>query len=71
MTFRWEAHRTNWMTESRFQINFYRLEMDREQLDRMYHGQGKGPAQGEAPGERSGLRKVHETKTDFELMCSV
>lgn len=30
------------------QVNFYRLDMDQEQLDKMHHGQGKGPIQGEA-----------------------
>lgn len=51
------------------QINFYRLKMDQEQLDRMHHSQGKGPIQGEALGEKSGLRKAHETKT--ELLANV
>lgn len=49
--------------EIRAQINFYRLEMAREQLERVQHGQGKGPLQGEALGEKSGWRQVHETKT--------
>ena len=30
------------------QINFYGLEMDRGQVDKMRHGQGKGSIQGEA-----------------------
>lgn len=30
------------------EVNFYRLEMDQEQLDKTHHGQGKGPIQGEA-----------------------
>ena len=54
-----------------FQINFYRLEMDREQLERVQHGQGKGPLQGEAPGEKSGWRQVHEQRQSLLLMCSV
>lgn len=45
------------------QINFYRLGMDQEQLDKMHRGRGKCPLQGEALGGKSGLRKVHETKT--------
>lgn len=45
------------------QINFYRLEMDQEQLDKMHHSQGKSPIQGKALEEKSGLIKVHETKT--------
>lgn len=47
------------------QINFYGLKMDREQLDRVHHGQGKGPIQGESLGEKSGLRQVYETKTEL------
>lgn len=47
------------------QINFYELRMDQEQFDKMHQSQGKSPIQGEALGEKYGLREVPETDRAF------
>lgn len=53
------------------QINFYRLEMDREQPDRVHHGQGKVLYK-ERNGERSlAGGKFMRQRRSFSLMCSV
>lgn len=46
------------------QVNFYRLDMDQEQLDKMHHGQGKGPIQGEAL-EKSAWEKFMRQRQVF------
>ena len=46
------------------QINFYGLEMDRGQVDKMRHGQGKGSIQGEAL-EKSAWEKFTRQRQGF------